>query len=146
MSKYLIAVVLVGLLSTTSHGIAQQATPKVKNVPVQQTSAASGQQMYTTYCAACHGADGKGDGPAAQAMKVPPVDLTTLSKKNGGVFPSAHVSSVLQFGVPNPAHGTADMPVWGDLMQTMSSSNRDPSVAMHQRITNLTNYLKQIQK
>lgn len=146
MSKHLITVVLAGVLSATSHGIAQQATPKVKNVPVQQTSAASGQQMFTTYCAACHGADGRGNGPAASAMKIPPVDLTTLSKKNGGVFPSAHVSSVLQFGVKNPAHGSAEMPVWGDLMQTMSSSNRDPSVAMHQRIANLTDYLKQIQK
>jgi mono/diheme cytochrome c family protein len=146
MSKHLIPVVLVGVLSATSHGIAQQATPKVKSVPVQQTSAASGQQMFTTYCAACHGADGRGDGPAAKAMKIPPVDLTTLSKKNGGAFPSAHVSSVLQFGVENPAHGSAEMPVWGDLMQTMPSSNRDRSVVMHQRITNLTDYLKQIQK
>jgi mono/diheme cytochrome c family protein len=146
MPKQLIALVLVGILSATSHGIAQQATPKVKNVPVQQTSAASGQQMYTTYCAACHGADGRGNGPAAPAMKVPPVDLTALSKRNGGAFPSAHVSAVLQFGVENPAHGSADMPVWGDLMQTLHSGSRDSSAAVHQRISNLVDYLKQIQK
>jgi mono/diheme cytochrome c family protein len=146
MTKCLIAVVLAAVLSATSNGIAQQATPKVKNVPVQQTSAASGKQMYTTYCAACHGADARGNGPAAQAMKVPPVDLTTLSKRNGGVFPSAHVSAVLQFGVENPAHGTADMPVWGDLMQTLQSGSRDSSVGVHQRISNLSDYLKTIQK
>ena len=76
-----------GGLTATSHGIAQQATPKIKNVPVQQTSAASGQQMFTTYCAACHGADGRGDGPAAKAMKIPPLDLTTLSKEKRRSIP-----------------------------------------------------------
>ncbi|MBZ5572099.1 MAG: cytochrome c [Acidobacteriia bacterium] len=47
-------------------------------------SPASGQQMYSAYCAVCHGNDGKGGGPAAEALKVPPPDLTVLARKNGG--------------------------------------------------------------
>jgi mono/diheme cytochrome c family protein len=102
--------------------------------------------MYATYCAVCHGAKATGNGPAAPAMKIPPVDLTTLSQKNGGVFPASHVSSVLQFGVQNPAHGTSQMPIWGDLMGTLHGTSPDTGTVVHQRIVNLTNYLKQIQK
>jgi len=101
--------------------------------------------MYATYCAVCHGTKGIGNGPAAPAMKVPPTDLTTLSQKNGGSFPAAHVRTVLQFGVQATAHGSSQMPVWGDLMGTLHPSGDNVTV-VHQRITNLTNYLKQIQK
>jgi mono/diheme cytochrome c family protein len=146
MSRFVSVALMAGLTSAALFGMAQQAKPKVSDVPIQQTSAASGQQMYVTYCAVCHGGDGKGNGPAAQAMKVPPVDLTTLSQKNGGVFPTNHVNSVLQFGVENPAHGSADMPIWGDLMLTLHAGSSNPDVQVHQRIANLTDYLKKIQK
>src|ERR1019366_10393602 len=102
--------------------------------PIQQTSAASGQQMYVTYCAVCHGADGRGNGPAARALKAPPADLTTLSQRNGGVFPENHVNSVLQFGSENPAHGSADMPIWGDLMLTLHAGSSNPDGQVRQRI------------
>ncbi len=35
-----------------------------------------GPDLYRLYCATCHGRDGKGNGPAAAALKVPPPDLT----------------------------------------------------------------------
>jgi mono/diheme cytochrome c family protein len=35
-----------------------------------------GQQLFQTYCLMCHGADGKGTGPVAQALPHPPADLT----------------------------------------------------------------------
>lgn len=36
----------------------------------------AGAALYPSHCAACHGADGHGDGPAARALAVPPADLT----------------------------------------------------------------------
>ncbi len=36
-----------------------------------------GRRLYVSYCLLCHGADGKGDGPLATAMKISPADLTT---------------------------------------------------------------------
>jgi mono/diheme cytochrome c family protein len=145
MSKFISLTSLAVLASATLFVMAQQ-TPKVTAVSIKPTSAASGQQMYTTYCAACHGANATGNGPAAKALKIPPTDLTMLSQKSGGVFPSNHVSSVLQFGLENPAHGSPDMPVWGDLMRTLDTGSSNPDVLVRQRITNLTGYLRTVQK
>jgi mono/diheme cytochrome c family protein len=74
-----------GMTMVAAVAAAQQK--KVKHVPVKPTSAASGEQMYNSYCAACHGKDGKGGGPAAAALKTAPTDLTTLAQKNGGKSP-----------------------------------------------------------
>ena len=79
-------------------------------------------------------------------MRVRPTDLTILSQNNGGAFPADHVRTVLQFGVENPAHGSADMPVWGTVLCSLSPTGPNPSVVVDQRIINLTNYLKEMQK
>lgn len=39
-------------------------------------NAAKGKEIYTKSCASCHGAAGKGDGPAAAALNPKPKDLT----------------------------------------------------------------------
>ena len=145
MSKFLFTIFLAAS-SAAFVGTAQQPAPKIKTVPIQQTAISSGPEMYTTYCAACHGSKGVGDGPAAAALKIPPTDLTTLSAKNNGVFPANHVATVLRFGVENPAHGSPQMPVWGDLLSSLHGGSQDNSNQVRLRISNLTNYLKQIQK
>lgn len=134
------------ILASAALAIGQGITPQIKQVPIRPTSAASGKQMYTNYCAVCHGADGKGNGPAAAAMKTPPTDLTMMSKNNGGKFPSAHVASVLQFGVENTAHGSQDMPIWGTAFRSLARGTVSPSSQTHQRIANLTDYLKTLQQ
>jgi mono/diheme cytochrome c family protein len=114
----------------------------IKPVPAGQTSAASGKEMYMRYCAVCHGKDGKGGGPAAPALKVPPPDLTTLAKSNDGKFPAAHVSSTISGDVDIPAHGSKDMPVWGHVFRSMSAGS---SSEVFQRLTNLTEYVRSLQ-
>ena len=77
------AAVLVGFVV---FGIAQQK--EIQHVPVKPTSAASGEEMYNTYWAVCcHGQDGRGAAPAAEALKTPPTDLTTLAQKTVGNIP-----------------------------------------------------------
>ncbi len=127
--------------------MAQQSAPSqekvIKHVPVKQTSAASGQEMYHSYCAVCHGTDGKGAGPAASALKIPPTDLTTLAEKNGGKYPSLHISSVLRGEAETPAHGSKDMPVWGPLFRNLSQGH---DAEVQQRVANLNQYIESIQK
>lgn len=74
-----------------------------------------GKEWFRAYCASCHGDDAKGNGPVARELKEPPPDLTTLAKRNNGKFPEDYVKRVLAHGVPAPAHGSSEMPIWGPL-------------------------------
>jgi len=120
----------------------QATTPNIKHVPATYTSPASGKEMYDSYCASCHGKDGKGDGPAAPALKMPVTDLTTLAVKNGGTFPAAHVASVINGESMTPAHGSKDMPVWGPIFMSIGGHS---TAEVQLRIRNLTNYLQSLQ-
>jgi len=131
------------LLLVAGLALAQsQSSENIKKGPVQPTSAASGQEMYSSYCAVCHGKDGKGNGPAASELKQKPADLTTLAKRHDGKYPDDYVVSVLRFGVKSPSHGSSDMPMWGPLLSAVS--NRD-AAQVEIRIANLNRYLKSIQ-
>ena len=135
------AVLLALLVSTVTVTMAQEAQTTVKKVPVSPTSPASGEKMYKAYCAVCHGVDGKGDGPAAPALKDPVPDLTTLAKNHGGKYPADHVVSVIRFGAENYiAHGNKDMPIWGPVFMTMGNTSTETM-----RINNLTHYLETLQ-
>ena len=118
-----------------------QAPPVVKHVPITNTSAESGQAMFKSYCAVCHGIDSKGDGPAAPAMKTPPTDLTTLTQKNGGKYPSAHIATIIRGG-GLAAHGNEEMPVWGPSFSSVSHGH--PGV-VQLRVYNLVKYIQTLQ-
>jgi mono/diheme cytochrome c family protein len=115
--------------------------PTIKKVSPSRTSAASGKDMFTTYCAVCHGRDGKGGGPAVAALKMPPPDLTTLAQRSSGKFPELRVYAAIHGDLEMPAHGSKDMPVWGTVFQSM---DRD-SAAQQMRVSNLTKYVQSIQ-
>lgn len=139
MKRLLLTVITVVLLA--GMGYANQSNAKV-TIPVDRTSATSGKQMYTNYCAPCHGVDGKGNGSVAAALKRQPADLTMLSRNNHGKFPNGHVVTVLQNGVDMPSHGSAEMPVWGPILGTMNVTNAQDRML---RISNLSRYLETIQ-
>ncbi len=128
------------VLALAAMAAAQQ--PAIKKVPIKATPAYSGQEMYDSYCAVCHGKDGRGAGPAASALKTAPTDLTTLSAKNGGKFPELHVYSTIRGEADLPAHGSKDMPVWGPLFRSLSPGQ---NAEVQLRITNLTKYIEGLQ-
>ncbi|HME34112.1 MAG TPA: cytochrome c [Candidatus Sulfotelmatobacter sp.] len=133
------------LLAISAFAVAQDApaqTPTVKHVPIANTPSNSGKEMYNSYCAVCHGTDGKGSGPAASAMKVPPTDLTVLAKNNGGKFPASHVASVIRGQATTASHGSQDMPVWGPLFSSISQGHE---AQVQQRISNLVAYIESLQ-
>jgi mono/diheme cytochrome c family protein len=122
-------------------GYANENNGKV-TVPVQKVNPTDGKLMYSNYCAPCHGTDGRGNGPVSGALKSQPTDLTTLAKANNGKYPDSHVISVLQFGPTLPAHGSAQMPVWGPLLGKMDNVHTQDTQL---RIANLSRYLHSIQ-
>jgi len=139
-TKFWYALLLPALLAlSAAPGNAQ--TKQVKKGPLKMTSAASGGEMFDSYCAPCHGKSAKGDGPAASALKVPPANLTELAKKNNGKFPADHIAADLRNGV-SAAHGSTEMPVWGPLFSKVS--NNDESI-VQMRISNLIRYLDSLQ-
>ena len=122
---------------------AQEAHTTVKKVPVGPTQAMSGKDLYREFCAVCHGTAGKGDGPAASALKAPPADLTLISSRNGGKFPELKVQHLINGETEQPAaHGSKDMPVWGNVFRHMGANPDLGSV----RVYNLVKYIEQIQE
>jgi len=139
--------ILAGLAAVVVAGVgyANQSTAKTVIIPVSKAQVYNGEQMYVSYCAPCHGVDGKGNGPAAAALKKQPTDLAVLSRNNGGKFPSTHIVSVLQFGTANPSHGSAEMPMWGPVLGSVNSAPSEPNVRAL-RISNLSSYLQTLQE
>ncbi len=107
------------------------------------TNPDSGQEMYTQYCAGCHGSGGQGHGPAAHYCTVSPANLALLAKKNHGVFPANRVSQVLHSGTGKRPQGQGYMPVWEPLLQAM---NADKPETTEIRIANLTEYVRTLQE
>ena len=120
----------------------QATTPTIKHVPAAYTTPSSGKGMYDAYCASCHGLDGKGNGPAASALKMPTTNLTTLAVTHGGAYPAAHVAAVIQGDAMTPAHGSKDMPVWGPIFMSIGGHS---AAEVQLRIRNLTTYLESVQ-
>jgi mono/diheme cytochrome c family protein len=138
LKKFALITLAAGVILAV--GYADQAKHTV--IQVDRTSPADGKQMYTSYCAPCHGMDGRGNGPAAQALKSQPIDLTVLARNNHGKYPDTHVNSVLHFGSEIPSHGNSQMPIWGPILGKMTPSN---SMDKDLRIANLSRYLEHMQ-
>ena len=100
-SDYLFAVT-VSLMVLSSPAFAQQ-----------KQGAPPGRGSYIRYCGACHGDDGKGNGPKASTLNEKPADLTQLAKNNKGTFPTGRVTRILDGSEVIAAHGSAEKPVWG---------------------------------
>ena len=109
----------------------------------------AGRHEYQSHCASCHGPSGKGDGPVFKYLVQPPTDLTTLAKRNGGVFPSLRVAESIdgrgstQIG----PHGTREMPVWGTVFRAPDGAGRgDAERRARRRMVALLDYLSRIQE
>lgn len=120
-----------------------------------------GKLEYQSGCAACHGIDGKGDGPVASQLKVPPADLTVLSKNNNGIFPFDSVYEIIDGRKAVAAHGSREMPIWGDryspdvfgelnvwprINPSEIRPSIDPEAMVRLRILAVIDYLNRIQQ
>lgn len=108
-----------------------------------------GKADFRTYCAACHGISGVGDGTVAEFMTIKSADLTRLSWRNGGIFPRQKVIEVIDGRAEVRVHGLRDMPVWGDwfndevINPETGAAAREETVRM--RIEYLASYIETLQ-
>src|SRR5437588_80150 len=114
--KFIATLGLMGLFALT--GAAQV---KIQQVVPKDVSPTDGRAMFQEYCAACHGQEGKGNGPAATALKKAPADLTQLSSHNNGKYPDVRVSRFIEGMDTVNAHGSRDMPIWGDVFKSLNA-------------------------
>lgn len=102
-----------------------------------------GAKIFRGHCATCHGADGKGHGPTAIALKSPVPDLTLISRKNHGKFPYDGVRNAIEGIVPvTRAHGTREMPVWGPVFHQVEADQDWGEV----RLEAVTHHIESIQQ
>jgi mono/diheme cytochrome c family protein len=127
----------VGLpLSLISQGPAIQGSQRIP-LPLD------GAQIFRSYCATCHGADGKGRGPVAGALKHPPSDLTLISRRNGGRFPRDRVKAIIAGQEQSTsAHGSREMPVWGPVFHEVERDQDWGEV----RLENVTLFIQSLQQ
>jgi mono/diheme cytochrome c family protein len=83
------------------------------SVPVLADDAGEGRAAYLQNCAACHGANGKGAGPASVRLRIKPADLTILAKRNNGVYSRPAVYDMVDGRKAVRAHRESGMPIWG---------------------------------
>ena len=119
-----------------------ESRPVIQKTPAGRTSPSSGKEMYRAYCAACHGTDGKGDGPASAALQSRPSDLTVLARRNAGAFPELRVFGAINGDLRVTAHGSKDMPTWGAVFGHMDGTD---VARVKLRIRNLTKYIESLQ-
>lgn len=61
---------------TQAPDVAASRDPAGPPVPRTAASVAAGKELFQAKCASCHGPEGKGDGPLAGTLRLPPADLT----------------------------------------------------------------------
>ena len=103
-----------------------------------------GSQLFRSYCASCHGAGAKGDGPLAANLRVAPSDLTRLAKRNHGKFDADKVRRAVDGRGPKEIHGGSDMPVWGDAFKRAGEGFSEAKVK--ERIDALVEHIETLQE
>lgn len=121
------------------------AQPPVVTIVVSPAQPNNGRQMYASYCANCHGLDGRGHGVTAASLQTPPADLTVLSRNNHGVYPAQHVEAVLRFGAETGGHTSKAMPVWSTVLGKIDHINSASGNLEAMRISNIVQYVETLQ-
>jgi mono/diheme cytochrome c family protein len=103
-----------------------------------------GSRLYRIHCQACHGEEGKGDGPMKGQLELQIPDLTSITERYEGEFPTETIHEIIDGRRETPAHGTKEMPVWGFTFQA-AGRDTDQEQEVHELISTLTKYLETLQ-
>lgn len=106
----------------------------------------TGGELYTRFCASCHGPEGFGNGPVASAVSVTVPDLTGISQRHGDRFPEELLREIIDGRSVVVAHGTRYMPVWGYEFWIEEGADVEAEKGTRAIIDKLVNYLRGIQR
>lgn len=106
---------------------------------------AHGRDIYFARCAACHGMDGRGGGPVAEALLTPPPDLTRLALDAGGRFPRERFVGFVSGEIATTAHGPREMPVWGRRFEPPTGATGVAGIYRTRELNLLTVYVESLQ-
>lgn len=133
--------------------IACQSPPSTDSIPdeasVETDMAFSpitvGEELYLEYCQSCHGAEGRGNGPLADLLRIPPPDLTLIQERAMGVFDVDRIASYIDGRGGLEGHGTRKMPVWGNIW-TDAEGGADAEQDVRDQINELVEYIRSMQE
>lgn len=131
-------------------GFVASAQTQTKTHP--KANIAAGKDLYHQHCSTCHGVNAKGT-PASTLgnydpqsiepkRRVKPADLTVLSEHNSGKFPADRVRDAIYNKDSIPAHGTPEMPAWGNVFYVLKNRPK----LLEKRVRDLTAYIESIQE
>jgi len=150
--KRVLGVLCLGLLSFGGMGWFRSAAAKdPEGLPggfkdpesVRLINSRDGQALFQAYCAVCHGVQGRGEGPMAASLKVPPPDLTRIAARHGGAYPDALMQRIIAGEERLPSgHGTRNMPVWGPVFSQVAWDQDLGRLRIH----NLSGYIRRLQE
>ena len=136
-NRFLVVWLIAGAMTAAVPASAQNNPQLPRLVPVE------GSQIFRNHCAACHGNDGRGRGPATVSLKHKVPDLTLVARKNSGTFPRNRVKAYIAGTEDTPsAHGSREMPIWGPIFHDFEWDQDLGEV----RLQNITDYLESLQQ
>jgi mono/diheme cytochrome c family protein len=142
MTRIRLSVIIAALLVPALLApIAAEKQAKVVTKPATRTDMSSGKEMYSEYCASCHGADGHGSARTAAALKATIPDLASIRKRHHTTDVSTFVRNVLRED-KLPGHQAKGMPDWRPILFRVSGGNEDQATL---RQTNLGKYVESLQ-
>lgn len=109
----------------------------------------SAEAAFAQYCASCHGEDGRGEGPLTFRLSKPPPDLTTLTFRNGGIFPRQRLERLIDGREEIDAHNSREMPLWGKWFKLEGeeafAGEAEDEARIRKRIDDLLDLLQSLQ-
>ena len=108
--------------------------------------AMSGEDLYLRFCAACHGVQGRGDGPVAASFRVEVPDLTRTADRGRAADARDRIVRIIDGRYIVGAHGARLMPVWGEDLARLEIGNPDAERSTQVIIGRLADYVSSLQK
>ena len=106
----------------------------------------SGEELFDRFCASCHGAEARGDGPVSRSLNVAVPDLTSIATRYGE-FPAGVIRDVIDGrGIDKRAHGTREMPVWGYEFWVEEGGDVNAQRVVRDAINKLVEHLRSLQR